>query len=81
VSDVTEVATLQVRVSRGKKVPELVDGPDDATVVVTVPEADAAADPTVAYMQGRLKATGHTGALFAALRSGAVRAALDRLLS
>ncbi len=56
------------------------DGPDDADVVVTVPEADAAADPAVAFMQGRLKASGHTGVLFEALRSGLVAERLHRLL-
>jgi hypothetical protein len=70
--------SLQVRVVVDRR-NELVDGPDDADVVVTVPAADAATDPTVAYMQGRLKATGPTGELFAALSSGAVAAALTRL--
>lgn len=73
---------VQVRVTGpGKKDPERVAGPDDAPVVVTVGVADAGIDPTVAFMQGRLKATGHTGVLFEALASGAVaagiRAALD----
>lgn len=75
----TGEGAVQVRITRGKGVADLVDGPDDAAVVVTVTEADADADPTVAFMQGRLKATGHTGVLFEALRSGAVRSALDRL--
>ena len=41
----------------------------DATLTLTVPFTDAAAiargelDPSVAYMQGRLKAAGDTGAL------------------
>jgi hypothetical protein len=72
---------VQVRVSRGKGVAELVEGPSDAVVVLTVAEADATLDPTVAFMQGRLKASGHTGVLFAALRSGAVRAAIERALA
>jgi hypothetical protein len=38
-------------------------------------------DPTVAYMQGKLKSTGSTGALFDLLRSGAARTALNRLAS
>lgn len=63
--------SLQVRVAYGKK-DERVHGPDDADVVVTVAAADAALDPTVAFMQGRLKATGHTGRLFDALSSGEV---------
>jgi hypothetical protein len=40
--------------------------------VITVNRADVGLDPTVAYMQGRLKAAGNTGLLFEALRSGAV---------
>jgi hypothetical protein len=51
-------------------------------VVVTVPLAEVIADgfdPTVAYMQGRLKSTGSTGALFVLLRSGAVADTLRRL--
>ena len=57
------MTTVQYRVIVGKK-DELVDGPDDADVVVTVPLADVHADgfdPTVAYMQGKLKSTGPTG--------------------
>ena len=68
-------APLQVRVVLGKK-DERVHGPDDAEVVVSVGVADAGADPTVAFMQGRLKATGHTGRLFDLLRSGDVAAAI-----
>jgi hypothetical protein len=75
--------SLQVRVAVGKK-DERVDGPDDADVVVTVP-LDVAIGPdfdaTVEYMRGRLKATGHTGRLFDALKSGAVDAAVSRLAS
>ncbi|MGD9704842.1 MAG: SCP2 sterol-binding domain-containing protein [Acidimicrobiia bacterium] len=68
----------QYRVVVGKK-DERVEGPDDADVVVTVPLADAERDPTVAFMQGRLKASGDTGLLFRLLRSGEVAAALKRL--
>ena len=53
-------------------------GPDDADVVVTVGQADVGLDPTVAYMQGKLKAAGHTGVLLEALRSGEVARALAR---
>jgi len=77
------VTTIQYRVIVGKK-DELVDGPDDADLVVTVPLTDALADdfdPTVAYMQGKLKSTGSTGALFDLLRSGAAQTALTRLAS
>ena len=63
--------TVQYRVVLGKK-DEIVIGPDDADVVITVPVADCGLDPAVAYMQGRLKAVGNTGLLFEALRSGAV---------
>jgi hypothetical protein len=70
--------TIQYRVVRGKR-DELVDGPDDATVVITIGLADVGLDPTVAYMQGRLKAAGHTGVLLDALRSGQVATALAAL--
>jgi hypothetical protein len=76
-----DVGTVQYRVVVGKR-DELIDGPDDADVVVTVPLAEVVADgfdPTVAYMQGRLKSTGSTGALFVLLRSGAAAEALSRL--
>ena len=59
--------SVQYRVAFGKN-DEAVEGPDDADVVVTVPAADAALDPAVAFMQGKLKSTGPTGPLFAALR-------------
>ena len=73
----------QYRVVIGKK-DERVDGPDDADVVVTVPLVDvveAGFDPTIAYMQGKLKSAGSTGALFELLRSGEAAAALSRLAS
>ena len=70
--------TVQYRVVVGKK-DERVEGPDDADVVVTVPLADAGSDPTVAFMQGKLKAAGNTGLLFELLRSGEVAGALQRL--
>ena len=69
---------IQYRVVIGKK-DERVEGPDDAEVVITVPLADARADPVVAFMQGRLKSTGSTGQLLAALACGEVAAALARL--
>ena len=71
------MTTVQYRVIVGKG-DERIDGPDDAELVVTVPLADAADadfDPVVAFMQGRLKSTGSTGALFTLLRDGAVAAA------
>lgn len=73
--------TVQYRVVVAKK-DERIDGPDDADVVVTVPLADAAAagfDPTVAYMRGVLKASGHTGQILDLLKSGAAAEAIARL--
>ncbi|MCU1345417.1 MAG: hypothetical protein JWL70_1683 [Acidimicrobiia bacterium] len=71
--------TVQYRLLLPGKVPDVVDGPDDATVVITVPVADATSDPAVAYMQGKLKAAGRTGELFELFRSGEAAAALGRL--
>ncbi|MEK7425369.1 MAG: hypothetical protein AAB131_16190 [Actinomycetota bacterium] len=71
---------MQYRVTFAKN-DEAVDGPDDATVVITIAAADAALDPTVAYMQGKLKAAGHTGVLFEVLRDGTAAAAISRLAS
>jgi len=71
---------VQYRVVFGKK-DEAVDGPDDADVVITVPAADAALDPSVAFMQGKLKAAGHTGVLFEVLRNGEAAAVISRLAS
>ena len=70
--------TVQVRLAITKR-EERVDGPDDADVVVTIGVADAAVEPAVAYMQGKLKATGHTGRLIEALQSGEIAAAVARL--
>jgi hypothetical protein len=74
------MTTVQYRVAFGKK-DEVVEGPDDAAVVITVAAADAHGDPTSLYMQGKLKATCSTGALFEVLRSGGVSAVLQRLAS
>ncbi len=77
-SPARDLTTVQYRVIVGKK-DELVDGPDGADVVITVPLTDVLTegfDPTVAYMQGKLKSTGSTGALFDLLRSGAAADAL-----
>ena len=62
--------TVQYHIVLGKK-EEVVVGPAGADVVVTIAKADCGLDPNVAYMQGRLKAAGPTGVLFAALQSGA----------
>ncbi len=75
------MTTVQYRVVLGKK-DELVEGPDDAELVLTVPldvvRADGF-DATVAYMQGRLKSAGPTGPLLDLLRSGQVAAELTKL--
>jgi hypothetical protein len=68
--------TIQYHIVLGKK-EEIVVGPADADVVVTIAKADCGLDPNVAYMQGRLKAAGHTGVLFAALQSGAAAEVLQ----
>ena len=70
--------TVQYRVAFGKK-DEAVAGPDDADLVVSVASGDVGLDPTVAFMQGKLKAVGPAGALFELLRSGEVAPALARL--
>ena len=70
--------TIQYRVIRGKR-DEVVHGPDDASVVISVGKEDLGLEPTVAYMQGKLKATGPTGVLLDALKSGAVAKALAQL--
>jgi hypothetical protein len=72
--------SVQYRVAFSKK-DEAVDGPDDADVVVTIAAGDAGLDPTVAYMQGKLKSTGSTAALFELLKNGEAAAAISRLAS
>ena len=76
----TKKSSVQYRVKFAKN-DEVVEGPDDAFVVVSCSAQDAVTDPTVAFMQGRLKATGNTGELFAVLISGEAAAALSRLAS
>jgi hypothetical protein len=71
-------AAVQYRVAFGKK-DEVVEGPDDADLVVSIAAADTALDPTVAFMRGKLKATGPTGELLELLKSGAATAVLARL--
>lgn len=75
--------SVQYRVVVAKK-DERVEGPDDADIVMTVPIVDAAADdfdPEVAYMRGKLKATGHTGQLLDLFKSGAPKAAIAALVA
>ena len=67
--------TAQYHIVVGKK-DEIVVGPADADVVITVGRADVGIDPAVAFMQGKLKSTGSTGALFALIKSGEVARAL-----
>ena len=73
--------SVQYRLIVGKK-DEIVDGPADADLVVSVPLVEVQTDgfdPALAYMQGKLKSTGPTGPLFALLRSGAATSELTRL--
>jgi hypothetical protein len=72
--------SVQYRVAFGKK-DEAVEGDDSADVVVTVAAVDAGLPPAVAFMQGKLKASGHTGMLFEVLRNGDAAAAISRLAS
>jgi hypothetical protein len=70
--------TIQYHLVLGKR-DEIVRGPDDAELVITIARDDLGLDPTVAYMQGRLKAAGHAGVLFDALRSGEIARGLADL--
>jgi hypothetical protein len=75
------MTTVQYRIVLGKK-DELVEGPDDAELVLTVPADIVRAegfDASIAYMQGRLKSAGPTGPLFDLLRDGTVGAELTKL--
>jgi len=72
--------SVQYRVVHGRA-DVVVDGPDDADVVLTCSAQDATGDPSVAYMQGRLKAVGHTGVLFRVLSNGEAGDRLSRLAS
>ena len=74
------MSAAQYRVVFGKN-DEVVEGPDDASLVITVAAADAKNDPTSLYMQGKLKAAGSSGELFALLRSGEVSRVIARLAS
>ena len=63
--------TIQYRVTFGKN-DEAVHGADDA---------DVALGAQVAFMQGKLKSSGSTGELLAALADGSAGAVLSRLAS
>lgn len=73
-------STIQYRVAKGKK-EEIVEGPDDADVVVAIASADIELGANVAYMRGKLKATGHTGVLLRALASGEIDRGLSAIAS
>lgn len=73
-------STVQYRIVVGKG-DERTEGPDDAGTIFVCGVADAALDPTVAYMQGKLKATGHAGVILEHLWSGAAAGAISRLAS
>ena len=75
--------SVQYRVVVGKK-DERVEGPDDATVVVTVPIEIASAegfDATVEFMRGRLKTNGPSGEVLDALKRGEEQSVVSRLAS
>ena len=72
------MVAVQYRVKFGKS-DEAVLGPDDAAVVLSCGPEDAITDPTVAYMQGRLKVSGSSGALFEILANGQAAKALSGL--
>lgn len=72
------MTTVQYRVMFAKK-DEVVEGPDDADVVISIGAADVGLSPTVAFMQGKLKTTGSTGAFFELLKSADIGAVLARL--
>ena len=68
----------QYRITVVKK-QELVEGPDDADVVITLALKDAELDPVVAYMKGKLKSEGSTRALMDELQSGRAKEVIGRL--
>jgi hypothetical protein len=75
--------TVQYRVVVAKK-DELVDGPDDAEIVLSVPISVASEDgfdATIEFMRGRLKAVGQSGEVLELLKSGVASTAISRLAS
>jgi hypothetical protein len=70
--------SVQYRVAFGKN-DEVVEGPDDADLVISIAAADASLTPEVAFMLGKLKNTGSTGALFEVLRDGSAGEVIRRL--
>jgi len=73
-------SSIQYRVAKSKK-EEVVDGPDDAEVVVSIAATDLELGANVAYMRGKLKATGHTGVLLRALARGEIDRGLSAVAS
>lgn len=73
-------AVIQYRVAKGKK-EEIIEGPDDAVVVVAIAASDLPLGANVAYMRGKLKAAGHSGVFLRALASGEVDRALSAIAS
>ena len=73
-------SSIQYRVAKSKK-EEVVDGPDDAEVVVSIAVADLELGANVAYMRGKLKATGHAGILLRALANGEIDRGLSAIAS
>jgi hypothetical protein len=76
----SNTAHIQYRVAKGKK-EEIVDGPDDADVVLSIASGDIEMGANVAFMRGKLKATGHTGVLLRALATGEIDDALSAIAS
>jgi hypothetical protein len=75
--------SVQFRVVVAKK-DERVSGADDAEVVVTVPldvAAEPGFDPSVAFMRGALKASGHTGEIIDLLTDGTASAEIAALVA
>jgi putative sterol carrier protein len=77
---VTTREDIQFRLVVAKK-DERIEGPDTAMTVATINLADADLDPSEAFMRGKLKITGPTGPLFAALSSGEAKRIIDRLVA
>ena len=77
------MSTVQYRLVVAKK-DERTEGPDDAELVITAPVDTVTSDgfdASVEFMRGKVKATGHTGALLDLLRSGEATESFSRLAS
>ena len=69
---------IQYRIVRGKR-DEIVVGPDDADVVISVAPGRRRSRSHRGLHAGQAEGTGHTGVLLDALRSGEVAQALAAL--